>query len=50
MLVKALERTGGQEEQGVKGLKDALKKGVLERMAEFEQNRFYLISTIVDPR
>ncbi len=50
MLIRALERTGGPEDNGVKGLKDDLKAAVLVRLGGFEDERFYLISTLVDPR
>jgi hypothetical protein len=50
MLTRALERTGGPEDDGVKGLKDSLKAAVLNRLGGFEEQKFYLISTLVDPR
>ena len=50
MLMHALERTGGPEEDRVKGLKDMLKATVMGRLGHFEGMRFYLVSTILDPR
>ena len=50
MLTRALERTGGPEDDGVRGLKDDLKAATLNRLGGFEDQRFYLIATLVDPR
>jgi hypothetical protein len=50
MLTRALERTGGPEDDGVRGLKDGLKAAVITRLGSFEEEKFYLVSTLVDPR
>ena len=54
MLVRALERTGGPEEEGVRLFKDELRESVLlknsNRMGDFSDNNFYLVSTLLDPR
>ena len=54
MLVRSLERTGGPEEEGVRLFKDELKDTVLKkeenRLGDFADNDFYLVSTLCDPR
>ena len=50
MLLKSLARTGGQEEAGVVTFKKDLHQAVLTRMGDFELERFYVISTFLDPR
>ena len=54
MLVKALERTGGPEEEGVRMFKDELRETILKkdsnRLSDFCDNDFYLVSTLCDPR
>lgn len=54
MLVKALERTGGPEEEGVRMFKDELRDTILKqdcnRLGDFCENDFYLVSTLCDPR
>ena len=54
MLVRSLERTGGAEEDGVRLFKDELRESVLKkdanRLGDFVDNNFYLISTLLDPR
>jgi len=54
MLVRALERTGGPEEEGVRMFKDELRESVLlkdsNRLGDFFDNNFYLVSTLLDPR
>ena len=50
MLLKSLERTGGQEEAGVVTFKKDLYQAVLDRMGDFEMEKFYVISTLLDPR
>ena len=50
MLLHALERTGGQEEAGVIGFKKELYEVVLERLGDFELERFYVVATLLDPR
>ena len=50
----SLERTGGPEEEGVRMFKDDLRESVLKkdsnRLGDFEDNEFYLVSTLCDPR
>ena len=54
MLARSLERSGGQDEDGVRGLKDELREAVLKknanRLGDFEDNNFYLVATLCDPR
>ena len=50
MLLYSLERTGGQEEVGVIGLKKDLYDKALEKLGDFELERFYVVSTFLDPR
>ena len=54
MVVKALERTGGPEEEGVRMFKDELRETILKkdsnRLGDFCDNDFYLVSTLCDPR
>ena len=54
MLARSLERTGGPEEEGVRMFKDELRESVLKkdsnRLGDFEDNKFYLVSTLCDPR
>ena len=54
MLVRSLERTGGPEEEGVRMFKDELRETVLlkesNRLGDFAENNFYLVSTLLDPR
>ena len=54
MLARSLERTGGPEEDGVRMFKDELRESVLKkdsnRLGDFEDNEFYLVSTLCDPR
>ena len=50
MLLHSLERTGGQEEVGVIGLKKDLYDKALEKLGDFELERFYVVSTFLDPR
>ena len=50
MLLHSLERTGGQEEVGVIGLKKDLYAKALEKLGDFELERFYVVSTFLDPR
>ena len=54
MLVKALERTGGPEEEGVRMFKDELRETILKkdsnRLGDFCDNDLYLVSTLCDPR
>ena len=51
---ESLERTGGPEEEGVRLFKDELKVTVLKkeenRLGDFADNDFYLVSTLCDPR
>ena len=54
MLVKSLERTGGPEEEGVRLFKDDLRDTILKkdsnRLGDFSDNDFYLVSTMCDSR
>ena len=54
MLVRSLERTGGPEEDGVRMFKDELRDAVVKknanRLGDFEDDEFYLVSTLCDPR
>ena len=54
MLARSLERTGGAEEEGVRLFKDELREAVLKknanRLGDFEDNDFYLVATLLDPR
>ena len=54
MLARSLERTGGPEEEDVRMFKDELRESVLKkdsnRLGDFEDNEFYLVSTLCDPR
>ena len=54
MLARSLERTGGPDEDGVRMLKDELRDAVLKknsnRLGDFEDNNFYLVATLCDPR
>ena len=50
MLLHSLERTGGQEEVGVIALKKDLYDKALEKLGDFELERFYVVSTFLDPR
>ena len=54
MLARSLKRTGGPEEEGVRMFKDELRESVLKkdsnRLGDFEDNEFYLVSTLCDPR
>ena len=51
MLDRSLERSGGQDEDGVRGLKDELREDVLRknanRLGNFENNNFYLVVFLV---
>ena len=44
MLARSLERTGGPEEDGVRGFKDELREAVVKknmnRLGDFEDNNF----------
>ena len=54
MLARSLERTNGPEEDGVRTFKDELRDSVLKkesnRLGDFMDNEFYLVSTLCDPR
>ena len=54
MLVRSLERTGGPEEEGVRMFKDELRETLLlkdsNRLGDFSDINFYLVSTLLDPR
>ena len=54
MLARSLERTGGSDEDGVRMLKDELRDAVLKknsnRLGDFEDYNFYVVSTLCDPR
>ena len=54
MLARSLERTGGPEEDGVRMFKDELRESVLKkdanRLGDYEDDEFYLVSTLCDPR
>ena len=54
MLARSLGRTGGPEEDGVRGFKDELREAVVKknmnRLGDFEDNNFYLVATLCDPR
>ena len=50
LLVRTLERNGGTEEAGVVGFKADLLEAVLDRLGDFELERFYVISTFLDPK
>ena len=54
MLARSLERTGGPEEEGVRMFKDELRETVLKkdsnRLGDFEDNEFFIVSTLCDPR
>ena len=54
MLARSLERTGGPEEEGVRMFKDELRESVLKkganRLGDFEDDEFYLVATLCDPR
>ena len=49
MLLNSSERAGRQEEVGVVRLKDLYDKP-LEKLGDFELERFYVVSTFLDPR
>ena len=48
----SLERTGGPEEEGVRMFKNDLRESVLKkdsnRLGDFEDNEFYLVSTRIE--
>ena len=52
--MRSLERTGGPEEEGVRMFKDELRQTVLKkdsnRLGDFSEDEFYLVSTLCDPR
>ena len=52
--MRSLERTGGPEEEGVRLFKDELRQTVLKkdsnRLGDFSDDEFYLVSTLCDPR
>ena len=52
--MRSLERTGGPEEEGVRMFKDELRQTVLKkdsnRLGDFSDDEFYLVSTLCDPR
>ena len=50
LLLQSLERTGGLEDGGVIGFKAELYDSVMERLGDFELERFYIVSTFLDPR
>ena len=53
MLARSLERTNGPEEDGVRMFKDELRESVMKesnRLGDFMDNEFYLVSTLCDPR
>ena len=54
MLARSQERTNGPEEEGVRMFKDELKESVLKkdsnRLGDYMDNVFYLVSTLCDPR
>jgi hypothetical protein len=50
ILLKALERTGGPEEQGVIGFKANLREEATRMLGDYEQDTFYVVSTLLDPR
>ena len=54
MLARSLERSNGPEEEGVRMFKDELRESVMKkesnRLGDFMDNEFYLISTLCDPR
>ena len=54
MLARSLERTGGQDEDGVRMLKDELREAVLKkeanRLGDFEDSNFHIVATLCDPR
>ena len=50
MLLRAMERTGGPEENGVRLFKDELHAAVVTRLGEFEEDQFCMVATLLDPR
>ena len=54
MLARTLERSGGHDEDRVRGLKEELREAVLKkngnRLGDFEDNNFYHVATLCDPR
>ena len=54
MLARSLERSNGPEEEGVRMFKDELRESVMKkesnRLGDFMDNEFYLVSTLCDPR
>ena len=55
MIVKTLDRTGApDEENGEQMFKDELRESVLKNEANglgsFEDNDFYIVATLCDPR
>jgi hypothetical protein len=50
ILLKALERTGGPEEEGVIGFKANLREEADRMLGEYESDPFYVVSTLLDPR
>ena len=49
-LLRSLVRTGNQDDRGVAGFKDDLHRAVMDRMGDFELERFYVTATFLDPR
>ena len=50
MLLHSLERNGAQEETGVIGFKKDLYEKALEKLGDFELERFYVVATFLDQR
>ena len=50
MLLRAMERTGGPEEDGVRGFKDELHAAVVTRLGEYQEDQFCMVATLLDPR
>ena len=50
LLLRYLVRNGGLDERGVAGFKDDMHRAVLDRLGDFELERFYVTATFLDPR
>ena len=50
ILLHSLERNRGPEEVGVVGFKKELYEKALEKLGDFELERFYVVATFLDQR
>ncbi len=50
LLLRSLERTGGPEEQGIIGFKANLKEEAFRMLGDYEDDDFYAVATLLDPR